>query len=259
MDSPAARADHGAMILTGNTLLFIGAVFLAAGLVKGISGMGLPTLSMALLTLSVPAAAAATLMVLPSLLTNVAQCLGPHWRALARRLWPMWLGLVLAALFSPLPSLGGPSDSQAHAVMGGILLVYGAWGLMKPSLPDPGRFAPAWGAVAGLLSGLLTASTGVFVMPMVPFLQSLRLDKAALLQAMGISFTLATLALAARLGGASAFALSGEQLLGSGSALAAALIGMWAGGRLIGRLPAAVFQRILYGVFLALGGLMLAH
>ncbi len=245
-------------LTSASTLAFVGAVFLAAGLVKGISGMGLPTLSMALLTLSLPPAAAAALMVLPSLLTNIAQCLGPHWRTLAQRLWPMWLCLVLALLFSPLPSLGS-GDSRAHLLLGGILVVYGIWGLMKPSLPDPGRHARAWGAVAGLLSGLLTASTGVFTMPMVPFLQSLRLDKAALLQAMGISFTLATLALAARLGGASAFALSGTQLAGIGLALASALLGMWAGSRLVGRLPAAVFQRILYGVFLALGGLMLIY
>lgn len=257
MDAPARPADHRAM--DTQTLLAIAAIFAAAGLVKGISGMGLPTLSMALLSLTtLPPAGAAALMVLPSLLTNIAQCLGSHWRTLARQLWPMWLGLVLATLSSPLPALGA-GNSRAHALMGGLLVVYGLWGLVKPALPNPGRFARPWGALAGLASGVLTASTGVFVMPMVPFLQSLRLEKAAMLQAMGLSFTLATLALAARLGHGSGAYFSGTQLLGSGLALTAALIGMWGGTRLLGRLPAAVFQRILYGVFLALGGLMLAH
>jgi len=52
-----------------------------AGAVKGVSGMWLPTLSMALLGLFMPPAAA--LIVLPSLLTNIAQCMvrtGERWR-----------------------------------------------------------------------------------------------------------------------------------------------------------------------------------
>ena len=251
MDTRTWPADDAGM--NTQALLTVGAVFLAAGLVKGISGMGLPTLSMALLGLAMPPGAAAALMVLPSLITNVAQCLGPHGAMLLRRLWTMWLTLVLGVLLCPLPSLGNPDGGHAHIVMGLVLIVYGAWGLMKPTLPRLDRHPLSVGAAAGLVSGLLTATTGVFVMPMVPYLQALRLGKAELLQAMGISFTLATLALAARLGRAG---FSAEQLPASALALAAALAGMWAGGRLLGRLKPIVFQRILYGVFLGLGLLM---
>jgi hypothetical protein len=67
----------------------IAATFFAAGATKGIAGMGLPTVSMGVLGLFMPPAAAAALLVLPSLLTNVLQCLGRHFLAITATLWPM--------------------------------------------------------------------------------------------------------------------------------------------------------------------------
>lgn len=252
MDNETSGRDHQAM----NTLLFIqiSFVFFTAGVVKGISGMGLPTLSMALLSLIMPPASAAAVMLLPSLLTNIAQCIGPHWRMLTRRLWPLWLGLVLATTFSPLPGLGS-ANSQVHVALAGILVAYGVWGLIKPTLPAPGRHASVAGAMAGTLSGLLTASTGIFVIPLVPYLQSLRLSKSELMQALGLSFTLATLALAARLSHVTAIAWTAH----SSVAVIGAFIGLWAGALLRSHLEQAAFQRTLYGVFILLGLLMLGR
>lgn len=239
-------------------LAWIAIVFLAAGAVKGVSGMGLPTFSVALLGLFMPTATAATLMLLPSLLTNLAQCIGPHAGALARRLWPMWLMLAAATVWSPLPDLGS-AGAGARATLGLVLVAYGLWGLARPALPSPGRFALPVGGVAGMCSGLLTAATGVFVMPMVPYLQSLRLDKDVLIQALGLSFLVATLALAARLGPIAVLSGAAVPFIGHAVALVAALAGLWIGTVLRHRLPLSVFQRALYSVFLALGVLMLAR
>ncbi|HSI60907.1 MAG TPA: sulfite exporter TauE/SafE family protein [Ideonella sp.] len=255
MDNRARGFDHGAMEI--NRLIAIGGVFLAAGVVKGVSGMGLPTFAMAMLGLFMPPAAAAALMVLPSLATNLAQCLGPHWRMLVRRLWPLWLGLALATVLSPLPGLGTPGHS-ARTALGAVLAGYGLWGLARPALPDLGRHARAAGGAAGLLTGALTAATGVFVMPMVPLLQSLRLTKEAFIQALGLSFTVATLALAVRLGGAGGAELP-SGLAGLLLPLGAALLGLRIGAALRSRLPPLLFQRALHGVFLLLGLVMLAR
>lgn len=257
MDTDDRGAHHRRM----DPYLFFGLiaiVFLAAGAVKGISGMGLPTLSIGLLGLFMPPATAAALMLLPSLLTNLAQCLGPHAKTLARRLWPLWLGLALATVGSPLPDLGSAGPS-ARAALGAVLVVYGLWGLARPVLPSPGRWARPLGALAGVLSGCLTAATGVFVMPMVPYLQSLKLEKAEFIQALGISFMVATLALAVRLGSAAWGSGATVPVIGHGVALGAAFVGLWLGARLRQRLPALVFQRALYTVFLGLGALMLAR
>lgn len=250
--APAGR-DHGAMELP--TFVLIGAVFIAAGTVKGVSGMGLPTLSMALLGFTMPPAAAAALMVVPSLLTNLAQSIGPHWRSLTGRLWPLWLGLAAVTVFSPLPDRGS-SGSVAPLALGALLVVYGAWGLGKPALPDPGRHAFLAGATAGALSGVLTAATGVFVMPLVAYLQSMRLPRQEFIQAMGMSFTIATLALVVRLGRLPAADLS-ISVEAVAMATAAAFCGLWAGGSLRRHLQPAAFAQALYLVFVLLGLVML--
>ena len=55
------------------TSIFIAAVFVLAGLVKGTIGLGLPTISMGLLALVMPPIEAAAILILPSFLTNVWQ------------------------------------------------------------------------------------------------------------------------------------------------------------------------------------------
>jgi uncharacterized membrane protein YfcA len=227
----------------------LAAVFFAAGLVKGISGMGLPTVAMSLLGLLMPTAAAAALTTLPALATNAAQCLGPHGRLLLRLLWPAWLGLALATLLAP--GLDDAALAQAAPrLLGTVLLAYGAWGLWRPQLPALHSHRRAIGALAGVVTGCVTAATGVFVLPLVPYLQMLRLERAALVQALGLSFTVATLALALRLhaGGLSVAAQAATPL-----ALAAAFGGLAAGRLVRDRLSGPAFQRALSLVFIGLG------
>jgi len=245
----AAAASMRRMDTLPSLLPALAAVFFAAGLVKGISGMGLPTVAMSLLALLMPPAAAAALTTLPALATNVAQCTGPHAPSLLRLLWPAWLGLALATLLAP-----GLDDAAlartAPRLLGAVLLAYGAWGLWRPQLPALPRSRRSAGALAGVATGFVTAATGVFVLPLVPYLQMLRLERAALVQALGLSFTIATLALAWRLqaGGAPVAAQAATPL-----ALAAAFAGLGAGRLVRDRLSGPAFQRALSLVFIGLG------
>ena len=255
MDTALLHRNHAGME-TG-LLVIVGTVFFAAGVVKGVSGMGLPTFSMALLGMVMSPIAAAALMVLPSLATNFSQCSGPYAPKLARRLWPLWSGLVLATVFAPLPDLSA-SSPVARFTLGIVLTLYGLWGWVKPELPEFGRHTLGIGCVAGALSGLLTAATGVFVMPLVPYLQSLRLAREELIQALGLSFTAATLALTIRLGHSGIAAASvdiGALLI----AVLTAFLGLAVGTRLRHGLQPRVFQRALHGVFFLLGLAMIGR
>ena len=80
--------------MTSTTLLFfVAAIFLLAGFVKGMIGMGLPTVAVGLLGLMMTPSQAAAILIVPSLVTNVWQALaGGHLRAVAARLWPMLVG-----------------------------------------------------------------------------------------------------------------------------------------------------------------------
>jgi uncharacterized protein len=231
-------------------MAYASGVFLAAGIVKGVSGMGLPTLSMALLGLVMPPSTAAALLVLPSLLTNIAQSVGPDWRTLSRRLWPMWLGAAGGTLLSPLPDL----HDDGHAVrmlLGAVLVVYGAYGLAKPRPFTIRRGAALVGALTGLFSGALSAATGVFVMPVVPYLQALRLEKSGLVQALGLSFTVSTIVLGARLSQLHDVWQNASTAVVL--AVVASVVGLAIGTKIRSYVKPDTFRVVVYVVFLLLG------
>jgi uncharacterized membrane protein YfcA len=229
--------------------VFAGLVFLLAGMVKGLIGLGLPTIAIGLLALVMPPAEAAALLVLPSLATNVMQASGPALRPLLRRLWPMLLMLVPGALAGiGLLTGGGPA---ALGLLGLALAVYGGWGLAAPPFHLSPRAERATAVPVGLLGGLVTGATGVFVMPVVPWLGALGLARDALVQALGLAFLVATVALGLALALAGSFTpmAAGGSLL----ALPPALAGMALGGWLRARIPPALFRRVFFASLLALG------
>src|SRR5881396_2167402 len=74
-------------------LLLVTATFLLAGFVKGALGLGLPTVSMGLLAVSMPPAQAIAIVIVPAIVTNIWQTFGgPYLRDIFRRLWPMLTG-----------------------------------------------------------------------------------------------------------------------------------------------------------------------
>ena len=95
----------------------------------------------------------------------------------------------------------------------------------------------------------------MFVIPAVPYLGSLGLARDDLVQALGLSFTVSTVALAAGLAphGALPLAASGASLL----ALLPALAGMTLGGRLRARVRPETFLLCFFLGLLALGGELL--
>ena len=77
------------------TLLVV-CTFLLAGTVKGVIGLGLPTVAMGMLGLAMLPAQAAALLIIPSTVTNLWQlAFGGHLSALIKRLWPMLLLIFL--------------------------------------------------------------------------------------------------------------------------------------------------------------------
>ncbi|MGC5703449.1 sulfite exporter TauE/SafE family protein [Pseudomonas sp. NFXW11] len=225
------------------SLLVLG-TFVLAGMVKGMIGLGLPTIAMGLLGLAMAPTQAAALLIIPATLTNLWQlAFGGHLPSLLKRLWPMLLAIVLG-------TLGGClwlSIDGGHWVVRGLgaaLLLYALSGLLLPTL----RLAPAheaWLApLCGLITGVITSVTGVFVIPAVPYLQALGLNKDQLVQALGLSFSVSTLALAAGLLWRGA--LGGAELGASLLALAPALLGMWLGQWLRQRISAVLFRRVFF-------------
>jgi len=232
------------------------ATFLLAGLVKGVTGLGLPTVGVGLLSLVMTPAEAASLIIVPSLVTNVWQmATGPALGPLLRRLWPMQAAICLGT-WAGAGLVGGTDPRAASAVLGGALALYAASGLSPLRLSRPSRRGEAWlGPLAGAATGLVTAATGVFVVPAVPYLQTLELDREELVQALGLSFTVSTIALAGSLAGSGAFGT--EVAWASLSTLVPAIAGLLVGQHLRRLLPPQIFRRIFFAGLLLLGGHLL--
>jgi len=241
--------------------LFIGLVFVLAGLVKGVTGMGLPTVAVALLTLRMPPLEAAALLIVPSSVTNVWQlavgpALYPLWQRFRTLLTGVCVGTAVAGIVAAW--LRGPATDEpvvgsplASAVLGLALAGYGLLGLTGWRMRVPARHERWTGPLAGAATGAMSAVTGVFVMPVAPYLQALELNKDDLVQAMGLAFTVSTLALAVMLvcRGEWQASVAGGSFLALLPACGGMMLGQW----LRDRMRPALFRRCFFVGLVALG------
>lgn len=212
------------------TALLLCVSFVFAGLVKGVTGMGLPTVAMALMGAFMPPVAAAALLIVPTFVTNVWQfAAGPDARGLVRRLWPMLLGAIAGTLLGTAFLVGADATWSAFG-LGLILLVYAAYALASPAFLVGRRLERGLSPAVGVVTGVITGSTGVSVMPAAPYLQALGLSKEDLVQALGLFFTVSGIALAVGLAMRGAFRV--EQAGLSALGIVPAMAGMWLGQRI---------------------------
>jgi uncharacterized protein len=238
-----------------NVIFFIAAVFALAGFVKGVIGLGLPTVSIGLLALAMPPAHALAVVIVPAIVTNIWQTfVGPYLRDITRRLWPMLAGTALG-IWSGSGLMTGPYARYATIVLGLLLVIYALVSLVKVRFSvAPGN--EKWiGGIVGAATGVIAAATGVQVIPAMPFMQAIGMERDELVQALGVFFTTATVA--------QAFNLSHAGLLDASTAvpgivgIVTAFIGMFIGQALRTRLKPEVFRRwfliamMLLGFYLA--------
>ena len=238
-------------MLDAATILAITGTFLIAGTVKGTIGLGLPTVSLALLAVAIHLPNAMAVLLVPAFVTNIWQAMvGGHGRALLRRIWPFLLVAAVTVQFGAL-ALTRVDLSLLTALLGLLLVAYAAANLAGLRFQVEARHEGWVGALIGLVNGVLAGMTGSFGVPGVMFLQALGLSRDALIQAMGMLFTVSTLALG--------FALHAENLLRlehgvlSTMALLPAMAGMVIGQRIRKRLSEQLFRKIFFLSLFALG------
>ena len=236
-------------------LFLVAGVFLLAGFVKGTIGLGLPTVAMGLLATRMPPAQALAIVIVPAIVTNIWQTfVGPYLRDIVRRLWPLMIGTVIGIL-SGAGLMTGPYARYGTVVLGMLLVIYAIIGLTKLKFSVARRHEKWLGGIVGLVTGVISAATGVQVIPSMPFMQAIGMEKDELVQALGVFFTTATVALAFNLTGAGL--LNATVAVPGGVAIAAAFAGMYLGQVLRARMDAETFRRwfliamMLLGIYLA--------
>lgn len=232
-------------------LLIIAAVFAFAGFIKGVIGLGLPTVSIGLLAVAMPPAQAVAIVIVPAIVTNIWQTfVGSYLRDILRRLWPLLLGTVIGIRLGA-GLMTGPYARYGSLVLGVLLVAYGILGLSKRSFHVAPNREKWIGGPVGLITGVISAATGVQVIPSMPYLQAIGMEKDELVQALGVFFTTATLALAVNL--TDAGLLSTATALPGLIALAAAFAGMFGGQAVRTRMHPDTFRRWFLIALMGLG------
>src|SRR5882672_4095833 len=120
-------------------VLVIALAFFVAGFVKGVAGMGLPTVAMGVLSAIMSPVSAASLLVIPSFVTNFWQLFtGPDFLPLLKRLWLMMLGIVVGTLAGSW-LLTSANAEYASVGLGSALVLYAVHSLWATPLSVPAR------------------------------------------------------------------------------------------------------------------------
>jgi hypothetical protein len=221
-------------------LYFIAGVFMLAGFVKGVVGLGLPTVAMGLLAVTMAPSQALAIVIVPAVITNIWQTfVGSYLRGIVRRLWPLLIGTALGIWLNR-GSLAGPYAHYLPIALGVLLVLYAIMGLGKFAFTVASRNEKWIGGLVGVVTGLISAATGVQVIPSMPFMQALGMEKDELVQALGVFFTVATVALSINL--TTSGLLTASTALPGAIAMGCSFAGMFIGQALRDRMPADSFR-----------------
>jgi uncharacterized protein len=104
---------------------------------------------------------------------------------------------------------------------------------------------------AGLLNGFLTGLTGSQILPLLPYMMSLKLDPSRFVQAINIAVITASLILilALMVSGLMTWPLAGASILG----VLPAALGTYIGNHLRSRIPSPQFRMVVLVTLLAIG------
>ena len=238
-------------MLDPTTVAVVVGAFLVAGAVKGVIGLGLPTVSLGLLAIALDLQTAMALLIVPSFVTNLWQsAVGGNAKIILHRLWPLlvtatgtvWIGVAALARLNP---------SLLTALLGAQLVIYSLMSLGGVRLAVPMRHEGWIGPLIGSANGVLTGMTGSSVVPGVMFLQAIGLPRDVLVQAMGLLFAASALALAAALQQANFLTVDHGVL--SSAAVLPAIAGMIAGRWIRKGLAEQRFRTVFFIALLVLG------
>lgn len=224
--------------------LLVAFAFAVGGGVKGIVGLGLPTIAMAILANVVSLRTAVAILIVPLLVSNLWQVVQVGAvGTLAKRFGllnaaagaGLWIGTEI--LFSV--------DPRWMQVALGVLLIANAGMQVLGNMPIiPRRHETALSVPVGLVSGIIGGMTGSQGIVIAVYLASLNLTRDEYVQGIGLSFFLTGLIWVVAIwanGG-----ITSETLPLSALALVAALAAMAIGTRIRRHLPQARFRQAVF-------------
>ena len=236
---------------TSTVLLVATASFLVSATVKGVTGIGLPTAAIALMTLVLEPRIAIALVLFPMLGSNIWQMLrGGHLRRTARR-YRLFAIILFFGVCATAFATQGASDRALLAFLGVVILIFVivSWRKLLPPLAE--RYDTAAQIGFALLSGVIGGMTAAWGSPMAMYLATKGVDKDEFIRATGFLITVGSLPLVvayAQIG-----FLTGPLAGISLAMLLPTLIGLLIGEFFRRRMSIETFRNALLVLFLVLG------
>jgi uncharacterized membrane protein YfcA len=215
-------------------------------------GFGTALVAMPLLAVTIGVRTATPLVGLV-MLTTIAALLARTWRSVDVR--AAWQLLLSSAVGIPVGVLGlrFAPEPVVKSILGALLIGFGLYGLARPRLLTLERHV--WVYVFGFVSGVLGGAYNTNGPPAVACGVMRRWPPERFQATLQGYFLPATVLICAGhgLGGLWTRAVFGLYL----AALPLVLVAVVLGHSISGRIPAEMFQRILYGALVVLGGFLL--
>jgi len=234
-----------------NLIFFAISGLFLAGIVKGATGIGYSSCALPFLAAALDLKAAIVLLVVPVMASNIAVLFttGSLEHAL-KRFWPLYLA-TLPGIFGGVSLLMWVDKRIPTQILGVIIAAYAIQGWLRPSFALQPRIAHAAQVPVGFLNGLLTGFTGSQVMPLMPYMMSLKLDAGLFVQAVNIAVVIASVFLGFGLWATGAMSAPelGLSVLAVVPALSGVKLGTWARQHI----PAVHFRSIVLAVLLLIG------
>ena len=232
----------------------IGLGLFVAGLLKGTTGLGYSSCALPFLVAAIDLKTAIVLVLAPAMASNLALMWSAgHFRETVQRFQVLYVALI-PGIACGIAMLIWIDHGLATRILGVLTILYALFALAQPQLSLSPRLELALQLPVGLINGVFTGLTGSQIMPLLPYMLSLRLDPGRFVQAVNVSVALASLATAfgLALAGLMTPTLAGLSVLG----VLPAIVGVSLGNALRRYLPAAIFRTFVLLV-LAVTGLSL--
>ncbi len=243
---------HGAReFMDMHTIILAFSAFFTASFLKGLTGLGFSTLCLGFLAVFMDLKLAIPLVFLPSLASNIMVMLeaGRFFEAL-KRFWLLYLS-ALPGLVAGIWILGSSRNELPKVVLGGVMILYGIWGLKTGMYRISGKREKQLAMPVGILSGFVNGATGSQIMPIMPYLLSLNIDRRLFVQTINCAFTFNTLVMMAGLGKMGLVTMP-VALLSAGGILPVGM-GIFLGGRIRQRITEESYRKMVLILLILLG------
>ncbi len=177
------------------TFAYAALVFLAAGTVKGVVGMGLPTTAIAFMTIVVDPRMAMSLALIPMVTSNAWQLYRSGGILGAARRYGIFLALLVVTILITLWLSSNAPQGFLLGALGAVILIYVALTFSRWAPNIPAHRDRAAQVIAGTMSGIMGGLVAVWAPPMGAYLAARNTTKDEFVRATGFLLFLGSIPL----------------------------------------------------------------